>query len=38
MVNIELNFSKEYGAFRDEVRTFIAENYPAEMRIRRLRP
>jgi integrase len=30
---MELNFSKEYAAFRDEVRTFIVENYPAEMRV-----
>ena len=28
-----LNFSKEDTAFRDEVRTFIADNYPSEMRV-----
>jgi alkylation response protein AidB-like acyl-CoA dehydrogenase len=32
---MELNLSKEDAAFRDEVRTFIAENYPAEMRVAR---
>jgi alkylation response protein AidB-like acyl-CoA dehydrogenase len=32
---MELNLSKEDLAFRDEVRTFIAENYPAEMRVAR---
>jgi alkylation response protein AidB-like acyl-CoA dehydrogenase len=30
---MELNLSKEDQAFRDEVRAFIAENYPAEMRV-----
>ena len=30
---MELNLSKEEAAFRDEVRAFIAENYPAEMRV-----
>jgi len=30
---MELNLSKEDAAFRDEVRTFIAENYPTEMRV-----
>ena len=30
---MELNLSKEHAAFRDEVRTFIAENYPTEMRV-----
>jgi len=30
---MELNLSKEDAAFRDEVRAFIAENYPAEMRV-----
>jgi hypothetical protein len=30
---MELNLSKEDAAFREEVRTFIAENYPAEMRV-----
>jgi alkylation response protein AidB-like acyl-CoA dehydrogenase len=28
-----LNLSNEDAAFRDEVRSFIAENYPAEMRV-----
>jgi alkylation response protein AidB-like acyl-CoA dehydrogenase len=32
---MELNLSKEDQAFRDEVRAFIAENYPAEMRVPR---
>jgi alkylation response protein AidB-like acyl-CoA dehydrogenase len=32
---MELNLSKEDAVFRDEVRTFIAENYPAEMRVAR---
>ena len=30
---MELNLSSEDAAFRDEVRTFIAENYPQEMRV-----
>src|SRR5258705_12627634 len=30
---MELNLSSEDAAFRDEVRAFIAENYPAEMRV-----
>jgi alkylation response protein AidB-like acyl-CoA dehydrogenase len=30
---MELNLSKEDAAFREEVRTFIAENYPTEMRV-----
>ena len=30
---MELNLSSEDAAFRDEVRAFIAENYPQEMRI-----
>jgi hypothetical protein len=30
---MELNLSKEDAAFRDEVRTFIAENYSTEMRV-----
>jgi alkylation response protein AidB-like acyl-CoA dehydrogenase len=30
---MELNLSKADVAFREEVRTFIAENYPAEMRV-----
>jgi len=30
---MELNLSKEDAAFRDEVRSFIAENYPQEMRV-----
>jgi hypothetical protein len=30
---MELNLSKEDAAFRDEVRAFIAEKYPAEMRV-----
>jgi alkylation response protein AidB-like acyl-CoA dehydrogenase len=30
---MELNLSKEDAAFRDEVRSFIAANYPAEMRV-----
>ena len=30
---MELNLSGEEAAFRDEVRAFIAENYPAEMRV-----
>jgi alkylation response protein AidB-like acyl-CoA dehydrogenase len=30
---MELNLSKEDAAFRDEARTFIAENYPREMRV-----
>src|SRR5258708_18586359 len=30
---MELNLSKEDAAFRDEVRAFIAENYPQEMRV-----
>ena len=29
---MDLDFSAEDLAFRDEVRTFIAENYPAELR------
>jgi len=29
---MEFNPSSEDAAFRDEVRAFIAENYPAEMR------
>ncbi len=29
---MNLEFSPEEIAFRDEVRTFIAENYPAELR------
>ena len=30
---MELNLSSEDAAFRDEVRTFIEENYPQEMRV-----
>ena len=30
---MELALSPEDAAFRDEVRAFIAENYPAEMRV-----
>src|SRR5258708_33523427 len=30
---MELALSPEDAAFRDELRTFIAENYPAEMRV-----
>jgi alkylation response protein AidB-like acyl-CoA dehydrogenase len=30
---MELNLSTEDSAFRDEVRSFVAENYPAEMRV-----
>src|SRR2546430_7538287 len=30
---MELNLSSEEAAFRDEVRAFIADNYPAEMRV-----
>ena len=30
---MELSLSREDAAFRDEVRAFIAENYPAEMRV-----
>jgi alkylation response protein AidB-like acyl-CoA dehydrogenase len=30
---MELSLSSEEAAFRDEVRAFIAENYPAEMRV-----
>jgi len=30
---VELALSREDAAFRDEVRAFIAENYPAEMRV-----
>ena len=30
---MEFNPSSEDAAFRDEVRAFIAENYPAEMRV-----
>ncbi len=30
---MELDLSSEDAAFRDEVRAFIAENYPAEMRV-----
>jgi alkylation response protein AidB-like acyl-CoA dehydrogenase len=30
---MELNLSKQDEAFRDEVRTFIAANYPAEMQV-----
>ena len=30
---MELKLSKEDAAFRDEARTFIAENYPQEMRV-----
>src|ERR1700736_3766375 len=30
---MELNLSSEDAAFRDEVRAFIVENYPQEMRI-----
>jgi hypothetical protein len=29
---MELNLCKEEAAFRDEVRAFIAQNYPEEMR------
>jgi alkylation response protein AidB-like acyl-CoA dehydrogenase len=32
---MELNLSKEDQAFRDEIRAFIADNYPAEMRVPR---
>ena len=30
---MELSLSREDAAFRDEVRAFIAENYPQEMRV-----
>lgn len=30
---MELKLSKEDEAFRDEVRSFIAANYPTEMRV-----
>ena len=30
---MELKLSREDAAFRDEVRAFIAENYPQEMRV-----
>ena len=30
---MELSLSKDDAAFRDEVRAFIAENYPQEMRV-----
>src|SRR6202046_2917586 len=30
---MELNLSKEDAVFRDELRTFVAENYPTEMRV-----
>src|SRR5258707_13888092 len=30
---MELKLSPEDAAFRDEVRAFIADNYPAEMRV-----
>ena len=30
---MELKLSKEDAAFRDEVRAFIADNYPREMRV-----
>ncbi len=30
---MELSLSSEDAAFRDEVRAFIAENYPQEMRV-----
>jgi hypothetical protein len=30
---VELNVSKEGAAFRDEVRAFIAESHPQEVRI-----
>jgi len=30
---MEFNLSSEDAAFRDEVRAFIAENHPAEMRV-----
>ena len=30
---MELNLSKEDAAFRDEVRAFVAKNYPTEMRV-----
>ena len=30
---MELSLSREDAAFRDEVRAFIAENYPHEMRV-----
>src|SRR5271155_3128883 len=30
---MELSLSREDAAFRDEVRAFIAENYPAEMQV-----
>ena len=30
---MELNLSSEDSVFRDEVRAFIAENYPQEMRV-----
>ena len=30
---MELNLSSEEAAFRDEVRAFIAKNYPTEMRV-----
>jgi alkylation response protein AidB-like acyl-CoA dehydrogenase len=30
---MELSLSREDAAFRDEVRSFVAENYPQEMRV-----
>ncbi len=30
---MELSLSREDAAFRDEVRSFIAENYPQQMRV-----
>ena len=30
---MELSLSRENAAFRDEVRSFIAENYPQQMRV-----
>jgi Thiolase, C-terminal domain len=30
---VELSLSSEDAAFRDEVRDFVAENYPQEMRV-----
>jgi hypothetical protein len=30
---MELSLSREDAAFRDEVRTFVAKNYPHEMRV-----
>ena len=35
---MELSLSREDAAFRDEVRAFIAENYPHEMRVPTRKP